>query len=403
MRRYLNCFTNEACILLLMLSSYTATAENIDMELGINYQYFPSPSDYLKDDFRGNAELYVAFEYRDNYLQDLITVNIDGYYNYNQRDNNRTLADFNAFSVSYFGNNFDLSAGIMTEFWGVTESKHLVDIINQTNIADDIDEETKLGQPMLNAKLYLDWGSVQVIWMPVFRERIFSSVDGRVRPALVIDDSLAKFESSDGKNHNDFAARYSHTLGIWDFGFSYFKGTARNPLLIPETNQENELVLAPYYEQIGQAGLDLQMTYEGLLLKVEAIDHDSEIQKNYFATVSGFEYTQVGLFNSSMDIGYIAEYLYDERGKLATTPFADDVFLGLRLIANNISQTTFLLGSYLDRDTDSAVWRLELETRLQDGLTLTLDGQAFTRQQPGDMLYDFKNDDYLTLGLQWYF
>ena len=40
--------------------------------------------------------------------------------------------------------------GVRRVFWGVAESNHLVDVINQTDAIENPDQEDKLGQPMLN-------------------------------------------------------------------------------------------------------------------------------------------------------------------------------------------------------------------------------------------------------------
>ena len=53
-------------------------------------------------------------------------------------------------------------------FWGVTESVHLVDIINQTDFAGDIDGEDKLGQTMLSLMLQRDWGEITAFVLPAF-------------------------------------------------------------------------------------------------------------------------------------------------------------------------------------------------------------------------------------------
>lgn len=43
--------------------------------------------------------------------------------------------------------NLDLTAGVGKVFWGVAESQHLVDTINQTDWIENIDGEEKLGSP----------------------------------------------------------------------------------------------------------------------------------------------------------------------------------------------------------------------------------------------------------------
>ena len=77
---------------------------------------------------------------------------------WDQRDTKRNLADLRQAYWQYAGTGFDIKAGIDIVFWGVTESQHLVDVINQTDLVASIDGEAKLGQPMLNWNLYGDAG-----------------------------------------------------------------------------------------------------------------------------------------------------------------------------------------------------------------------------------------------------
>lgn len=393
----LHCFFYS--LFLLTPALYASTT---DMEMGISGQFFPEESLAVESDYHFNGDVYLAIEHSNAFFDDSLIMNVDGHINYNQQDKNQRLADFSELSLNYFGDNHAFSVGVLTEFWGVTESWHLVDVLNQTNVANNIDEETKRGQPMAKLQLFQEWGTVQLYWMPIFRERIFPSEDGRLRTQLVVDEDLAEYESSAGKYHQDFAVRYSHTIDIIDFGFAYFTGTSRTPLLQPKINNNNQLVLFPYYRQIDQLSLDLQITFESLLLKLEAINSNSK-EQTYQAYVTGFEYTQVGIIGTPMDLGYIGEYLYDERDELATTPFADDVFFGLRLVANNIAQSTYLLGTYIDRKTHNGTWRFEMENRIQDGLTLSIEAQYFSEQDSDELLYNFRNDHYFSVGLQKYF
>ena len=48
------------------------------------------------------------------------------------------------------------------EFWGVTETAHRVDILNQTDQVESFDGEDKLGQPMVNFSWSKDWGTLDL-------------------------------------------------------------------------------------------------------------------------------------------------------------------------------------------------------------------------------------------------
>ena len=78
---------------------------------------------------------------------------------------------------SYKGTEIELLVGINKVFWGVTESVHLVDIVNQTDLVEDLDQEDKLGQPMVNLALQHDWGLLNIYLLPYFRERTFPGID----------------------------------------------------------------------------------------------------------------------------------------------------------------------------------------------------------------------------------
>ena len=90
--------------------------------------------------------------------------------------------------VGFLGDGpLELRFGVDKVFWGRTESRHLVDVVNQTDLIEYPDEEEKLGQPMLRLTLPRAWGVADIFFLPYFRERTFAGRDGRLRSALVVD------------------------------------------------------------------------------------------------------------------------------------------------------------------------------------------------------------------------
>ncbi len=73
-------------------------------------------------------------------------------------DDERTHFDLREAYWRTVQGDWEVLAGFNRVFWGVTESRHLVDIINQTDLLEDIDEEDKLGQAMVNVGWQRDWG-----------------------------------------------------------------------------------------------------------------------------------------------------------------------------------------------------------------------------------------------------
>lgn len=320
-----------------------------------------------------------------------------------QRDDERTHADIRELSWSYAARDWELRAGIRKVFWGVTETAHLVDIINQTDFVENLDTEDKLGQPMLNLALIRDWGNLDLFLLPGFRERTFPGIEGRLRTQPVVDTDLARYESSAEEKHVDVAVRWFKTLGDWDVGLAHFRGTSREPLLEPALNGQGQLVLAPRYNQIDQTSLDVQATLDDWLWKLEWISRDG-MGDRYSAGAGGFEYTLVGIFDSAADLGLIAEYLFDDRDERATTLFQNDITLGMRLTLNDVQSSELLFGMTVDRDDSrQRFYNLEASRRLGERMKLSLEARFNSGLEETNTFGSLRNDDYLQAELAWYF
>ncbi len=328
------------------------------------------------------------------------------------QDDERTHLDLRE---GYYRYNADggwsLTLGAVKVFWGRTESRHLVDIINQSDGVEDIDEEDKLGQPMANLTLINDWGAVNLYVMSGFRTRTFPGVDGRPRFALPVDTDAEIINRDWGRGAVDIAARYSHYIGNWDFGVSVFHGTSREPrFAIDPSNQ----FIRPVYDTITQGGVDLQYTQDAWLWKLEAIVREGH-GDTFAAAVGGFEYTLYQIFGSNADLGLLAEYQYDGRddgfvlesfGPALAAPvtFADnDVFAGARLGLNDTQDTSFLAGASVDTNDAFMGMFVEAQRRLGQNWTAELEARLFLNADPTNAAYPIRDDDFLTVRLTRYF
>jgi hypothetical protein len=284
----------------------------------------------------------------------------------------------------------------------VTEFQHLVDIVNQTDLVENLDTEDKLGQPMVNLALIRDWGTVDFFVMPWFRERTFPGRDGRLRTQPVIDDDLSRFESGAKEKHVDFAVRYSHFIGDFDIGLSHFYGTSRDPRLIPGVDAGARPVLIPFYDIINQTSLDLQATKGNMLWKLEAL-HRSGQGDTWNALAGGFEYTFVGVFETAIDLGVLSEYHYDDRGESAPVTFEDDIAVGTRIAFNDTQSTETLMGIIWDRNTGGKFFNLEASRRIGDSWLLELQTRFFFGQADEDPAFAITRDDYIELFLTYNF
>ena len=313
----------------------------------------------------------------------------------------RTHGDIRELSVYVERDDWDLTVGLGKVFWGVAESRHLVDIVNQSDLVEDLDGEDKLGQPMVNVTLLRDWGTLGLFVLPGFRERTFPGDSARLRGPLQIDTDNPIYESAAEERRIDAALRYAHTLGDWDFGLSYFHGTSREPELIQAVAPDGRPVLRPRYEVIDQFGLDLQATLDSWLWKLEAI-HRSGQGTPFFAATGGFEYTLFGIRDSAADLGLLLEYHYDGRKADApSTTFDNDIFVGTRLALNDEAATEFLAGAIVDQREQDTLIFLEAERRITETWFAEVEAQVFLN--PSASSQALRDDSHLTMRVFRYF
>jgi len=310
---------------------------------------------------------------------------------------------------------WELRVGIRKEFWGVTEFQHLVDVINQTDGVEDFDGEDKLGQQMLNLSFVNDWGIVDVFLLPGFRERTYAGVEGRLRGVLAVDENNVSYESSAGQQHLDAAVRWTNSIGDYDLGVYWFHGTNREAYLTPAFDpillNGSFGSLQQYYVQMDQLGIDVQATLGDWLWKFETIHRRTELE-NFWATQAGFEYSFIGVFDSTIDLGLLMEHSWDSRGELKYDEIElgkqgslmqNDLFLGARLAFNDMQSSELLMGVGSDLDHNAFSFLIEASRRFGSNLTVSVDVRFLQSNDENDLLFSLKQDDHAQLSLAWYF
>jgi hypothetical protein len=389
-----------ATLLLLAPQAVLAGEWDFSGDTGSEFRWFPADPAFPGQEGGPGYSAMGNLEWRWRSIDGYQRASIRAFGRLDSMDSRRTHADLREAYWAYEGEDWEVLAGFNKVFWGVTESRHLVDVINQTDLVEDPDQEQKLGQPMVNLMLRREWGQLDVFVMPWFRERTFPGTKSRLRPPLPVDTGRAVYESSAKQQHTDFALRYSHYFGDVDIGAYYFRGTSREPTLVRDVESAS---LVPFYSQMDQIGADIQYTRDAWLWKLEAIARNG-VDETFFASVAGFEYTFYGIRESAADVGLLMEYLYDGRGASEpATPFDDDLFIGTRLSLNDMQDSNFLIGVILDRDTSDYFFNLEAERRFGENITAELRLRLFRGDEATDPLHAFDRDDYLQLNLSRHF
>ena len=384
--------TRRALILLAALLAVPAVGAASEWDwsgdVGLGLRYFGDPQ-YAGQaaGLEGSAALNLEVAWSGDHSR----TRIRQFLRLDSADSQRSHFDLREAYWAFEGAGWEFLAGFNKVFWGVTESRHLVDIINQTDQVEDPDQEQKLGQPMVRALLERDWGQLEFYLMPWFRERTFPGGSGRLRPPLAVDTDAAIYESAAKEHHTDFALRWSHYFGDVDIGVHAFRGTGREPRMVLSADGKR---LAPFYFQTTQAGVDLQYTRDAWLWKFEALARDG-LADRYFAAVAGFEYTVYGLRGGASDLGLLVESLHDGRGESEpVTVFDDDWFIGARWALNDAQDSSLLAGVVLDRNASEWFFSLEAERRLGANYSIEARLRFFQGAPPSGQLFSLDRDDY---------
>lgn len=371
---------------------------------------------------------------------------------YSDPDGHRDHVDIREFYYNYAGSGWQVEAGINKVYWGVVESLHLVDVINQTDVVESVNGEAKLGQPMISFGLEQEWGNVDLYVLPFFRERRYPDGPERFRlslngEAIKYDKNDPLFDSHEEDNHVDSAIRWANDFEALNVGISYFYGTNREPIpiladivVIDPLTPVISMVMAGYYEQMEQTGIELQYLYEAWAFKLEATSKNLD-SGDYNSAVAGFEYTLNDLEPWGADLGLLVEYLWNDRrsvdifplslealaandlallgmltpAELAAlrqsalipgdylSPFEDDIFIATRFALNDVGSTEFLAGVIVDIDDQTTSASFEGSTRIGDNVRISLNIYLFEHVDQQSAFHNLRKDDQIEARVAWYF
>ncbi len=418
-------------------------------------QFFPNEGslDEQKDVF-GSLAIRPEYYWRSENKNHKVKTKL--FYRATEPNGSRTHGDVREFNYRFSRGGWYLTAGVDTVFWGVTESAHLVDIINQTDNLDSISGEEKLGQPMIAVGIEKDFGNIDAYVLPYFRTREFPSGPERYQIALgdqtpEIDSDANFYESDDEENNIDFALRWYKSFDQFDLGLSYFNGTSRDPLpvilnLLESFGQDdngkptlNVDSIGSFYEQKQQLGLEFQYLYDDWIIKLEAA-HQVMDSGDYSEAAFGFEYTFSDMSPWGQDVGILIEYLWNDREQVNLLPYTfeanselsdddrqfitdiangsdespsvegyylspmqNDLFIGARFSLNDIAGTEFLAGVIYDLDDDTTSVSFEGSTRIGDSLRLTANVYFFNQVFEDNPFKPIENDDLIELKAEYFF
>ena len=330
-------------------------------------------------------------------------------YRYDSADSERTHGDLREAYVLMYGdwgeNAWELRLGLDRVFWGVAELHNLVDVVNQLDLVEHPRDRPKLGQPMAHLTISGSWGVAETFLLPYHRKRTYPGPSGRLRSGRLIEKTAA-YESGARKSATwTSAARYSHAVGLLDFGLSAFVGTSREPFFLV-SHQSGGLPAAdaPLIPLLRADPADRGRRpahdrvpcctrWKPFTVAARAISWARKRTTGAF--IFGLERALYGLFGSQADLTLLAEWLYDSRGRRATSVWANDLFIAGFLAFNDVEGTELVAGVLGDLDHDYRALNLELKRRLSDSWSMRLEAIVTLASDPEDLTYDGRRDSFL--------
>ncbi len=308
---------------------------------------------------------------------------------FDERDSERTHADFRELKASYVSKGWQFSLGFDQVHWGVMENHHLVDIVNQTDYNESPNGEDKLGQPMARFALLMDDATIETLILLGYREPSMPTQGARFS---FRDDYGYEYEGWGSELHPDVAFRYEKRINKLALGIGYFGGHNRTPELRLGDPGSSPVW---YVNLVNQASLDVKAKLNKLELKAEVlyrvIDEDSTR-----AAVLGGEYQFLRL--SGIDFNLLSEYSWDQRGQRALdNNFQNDILAGLRVKFNKLKDSEILIGQNYDFDFDSQHGFVQANFNLTAAITVGIEAWWFDIQDDDFANKAFNDDNMIQL------
>ena len=258
------------------------------------------------------------------------------YVRYDAIDSGRSVFDLHELNVSGGGRWWHLKAGYDVQFWGVMEFVNPVNILNQTDLTEDVFSKRKLGQPMVDYTLLGAFGTIDFYALTRFEPMQFPQSPGRLRPSIPIRQDNVTYSSGNGRSQVEGAVRYFRNIRNVYLGVSHFYGYQREPEMALDFSNGAVASLTPNYNLEHQTGLELQVTFGNMIVKSEdVVRFEPDTNRRSDAISVGGEYDLGAAMNARRTFTVFGEYYYDSREQSLIIPFRNDVFAGLRIGLND--------------------------------------------------------------------
>ena len=346
-------------------------------------QFFAEESD--TSDTRSNFSVLLTTEYFEEWNDGADSLVFVPRVRLDQHDADRNSFDIRELVWVHVEDTWEIRTGVQEIAWGVSFMGSLVDVVNQTSMADDM-FGSKLGQPMVNLSLVQDWGILDLYVLAGFRQATLPGPDSR--PGLPFDIATDEAEiplSQKEINGLDYAMRWQHSWDSFEWALSYFYGTSRDADM--DFNYDVARPgLVSTYSQVQQLGVELIYIWNGYTFRFESktVDGASERDKAlgmYTAALIGFEYRWDSVFGSDYGIMWDVSYNHDDRKSSLAAITEKDVTALAVLNFNDEFDSRIALGTIWDVKDDEGIVFSNAGRRLSEYWKIDLMAVYFLTEQ----------------------
>lgn len=400
---------------LLLLAASHASASGLELQkayVGLEGHFYPNDGFAGQDhgNFAATSELEFGAV-----LDDHWSARLTPFFRADATDSSRNGFDLREAAFEYTNDRWKWYAGMGKVSWSVTETVNIIphqvlDIINQRDMAGDTSGQEKLGAAMMVGSYQGDTTIAQLYVLPWFRKRVYPDVGTREHPfeGLVDLNDRTEYASPDDEYRTNFALRIEKATDAANIALIQYQGYAPQPVITPNFATGGSTNL---YYLVNMTGLTVQATLGSWLLKTETAYFDTRINPNhlqgvpdnYFSTVTGVEYTFVRAMGQS-DLGVVVEWIRDTRGNDVPggTPFAADMFMGFRWVANDADDAQILGGLVRNASGESTVYQIQYEQRLLETYWLHVEARTYEAES-GGLMSALRDDTVVYAELRYYF
>jgi len=318
-----------------------------------------------------------------------------------------------------------IRAGSQMLNWTATEAFHPADIINSRNLDSNIENQEKIGEPMISMTLKFEGGNLTAYYMPIYITPINTSPSSRLS---IFDpgtqtDRLVRI-GIDGEEDKDefghqWALKYSRTIDQTDFSLYGVEHLDRHqPTAVIDPSN---LKVVPIYQYVVQFGTTVTHIVDSVILKMEYAHriYPSPKNKTYFLqSIEKKDFSQLALgleygwsnknFTETTLLIEAQTILGLRKTKRASTSFFQrDMLLGLRHAFNDDMGKELFFSIIFDIERSKEyLFNLSYSQRLSDTISIKTGARIIyapsdTTTQRGLQLID--KSDQLFINLIRYF